>query len=231
MSEFADNVSGIGTLAEPVRRELYLYVCAQPDPVGRDEAAAAVGIPLHKAKFHLDRLEAEGLLETVFARLTGRTGPGAGRPSKLYRRVDRDITVSLPGRDYELAGLLMANAIDESSATGVPAIEVLNRAAAERGRSIGASLLKESGAPTTSANALKLASDALAAHGYEPRTASSRVELANCPFHSLSKSHTDMVCGMNLALIDALVETVDADRLACRLDPGDGRCCVVLENR
>jgi len=231
VSNFVEHVTGIGALAEPVRRNLYLYVCAQPDPVGRDQAAEAVGIPLHKAKFHLDKLEAEGLLETRFARLTGRTGPGAGRPSKLYSRADRDIAVSLPGREYELAGQLMAEAIAESAANGMPAIEALNRAAAERGRAIGAALLEQSGAPGSKAKALALASQALTAHGYEPRTVAGRVELANCPFHSLADTHTDMVCGMNLALIDALVETVEADKLACHLDPAKDRCCVVIESR
>lgn len=55
-------------------------------PVSRDQAADAVGIPRHQAKFHLDRLTAEGLLDTEYARLTGRSGPGAGRTAKLYRR-------------------------------------------------------------------------------------------------------------------------------------------------
>ena len=115
MTDFSERVAGIGALAEPVRHQLYLFVCAQPHAVSRDEAADAVGIPRHKAKFHLDKLEAEGLLETEFARLSGKSGPGAGRPSKLYRRTSRDIAVSLPGREYELAGRLMADAIAESS--------------------------------------------------------------------------------------------------------------------
>ncbi len=231
VSDFAENVSGIGALAEPVRRDLYLYVCAQPDPVSREEAAEAIDVPLHKAKFHLDRLEAEGLLVTQFARRSGKTGPGAGRPSKLYRRADREIAVSLPGREYELAGLLMAEAIAESAATGVSAIDALNRAAAERGLAIGTAVLEKSGPPRSKAAALELAGSALSAHGYEPRLVAKRVELANCPFHTLAHTHTEMVCGMNLALIDAMVSTVDADRLACHLEPGVGRCCVVLENR
>lgn len=231
MTDFSERVNGIGALSEPVRRDLYFYVCAQPDAVGRDEAADAIGIPRHKAKFHLDKLEAEGLLDTEFARLTGKTGPGAGRPSKLYRRADREIAVSLPGREYELAGRLLAEAITESTATGEPAIATLNRIAAERGRAMGESLLAASGVPRSRKKALKLACAALAQHGYEPREVDDRVVLANCPFHSLSESHTDMVCGMNLALIDAMVETVDADGLECHLDPGDHRCCVVLTAR
>ena len=94
------DAAGIGALADPVRRQLYQFACAQPAPVSRDQAADAVGIPHHQAKFHLDRLTAEGLLETGYARLTGRSGPGAGRTSKLYRRAHRDIAVSLPQREY-----------------------------------------------------------------------------------------------------------------------------------
>lgn len=231
MTDFAERVSGIGALSEPVRRKLYLYVCAQPHAVGREQAADAIGIPQHKAKFHLDKLEAEGLLDTEFARLSGKTGPGAGRPSKLYRRSAREISVSLPGREYELAGRLLAEAIAESAITGVPAIEELNRIAAERGRAMGESMLAATGTPRSHKKALKLACTALAEHGYEPREVDDRVVLANCPFHSLSESHTDMVCGMNLALIDAMVAAVDHDGLECHLDPGDDRCCVVLTAR
>ena len=38
-----------------------------------------------------------------FQRLTGRSGPGAGRTAKLYRRSDTEIGVSLPERRYDLA--------------------------------------------------------------------------------------------------------------------------------
>ena len=132
------DAAGIGALADPVRRQLYQFVYAQPAPVSRDQAADAVGIPHHQAKFHLDRLTAEGLLECDYARLTGRSGPGAGRTSKLYRRARRDIAVSLPQREYELAGRLMATAITRSAGTGEPVTEVLNRVARDYGQTIGA---------------------------------------------------------------------------------------------
>lgn len=231
MVDFSRRVAGIGALAEPVRRDLYRYVCAQPGAVSRDEAAEAVGIPHHKAKFHLDKLEAEGLLDSEFARLSGKSGPGAGRPSKLYRRTSRDIAVSLPGREYELAGRLMADAIAESSETGTPVIEALNRAAAARGRDMGAAAIATGGSPKGRRRALRLACTVLAEHGYEPRDDVKRVVLANCPFHTLATTHPEMVCGMNLALIDAMVDTVDAEGLESHLDPGEGRCCVVLAMR
>ena len=90
--EFAAQVTSVAALAEPVRRELYQYVIAQPEPVSRDQAGEAAGIPRHTAKFHLDRLCDEGLLQAEYRRLSGRVGPGAGRPAKLYRRGDRQFS-------------------------------------------------------------------------------------------------------------------------------------------
>ncbi|MEO7130909.1 MAG: transcriptional regulator [Dermatophilaceae bacterium] len=232
MSDFEQDVTGIGTLADPVRRELYLYVCAQPGAVGRDEAATAVGVAHHKAKFHLDRLEAEGLLVTEFARLTGRSGPGAGRPAKLYRRAERDITVSLPGREYEMAGHIMADAIAESMKTGCAVGEALESAAASRGRVLGAAAASS----IDSGDVLADASRLLAGHGYEPRTEAAgpepgdgqRVVMANCPFHSLTNSHSQLVCEMNHALLTGLADSIAPGRLIATLEPAVGRCCVVL---
>src|SRR5687767_15672 len=93
---FDAQVAGVAALGEPVRRRLYWFVAAQAHPVSRDQAADALGIARHIVKFHLDRLEADGLLEAEFSRPPGRGGPGAGRPAKLYRRSSRQFTVSLP---------------------------------------------------------------------------------------------------------------------------------------
>src|SRR6476659_1666933 len=95
---FAGRVTRLGVLADPVRRALYRFVAAQRGPVSRDQAADGVEVPRHTAKHHLDRLVDEGLLVTEFRRLTGRTGPGAGRPAKLYRRADTELEVSVPER-------------------------------------------------------------------------------------------------------------------------------------
>jgi predicted ArsR family transcriptional regulator len=117
----------------------------------------------------------------------------------------------------------MADAIAASAATGEPVIEALNRAAAAHGRSWGRAAIQSRAGRR---RAIDIARDALAAHGYEPRTEGKTVVLANCPFHSLAHAHTAMVCGMNLALIEALADEVDGIR--CSLEPADRRCCVVL---
>lgn len=219
MDDTTRNISGISTLDDKVRRELYRYVSGQASPVGREQAAKALGIPVHQAKFHLDRLEEGGLLVSEYVRLTGRSGPGAGRPAKVYRRRTEEIAVSLPGREYALAGELMATAIDEAVNQGTPVAEALGRAARNRGTEIGT-------AATDSGTPLQIAAGTLDSYGYEPRIDNGEVVMANCPFHALAKAHTQLVCEMNLALLDGLCERVGG--LTAVLQPGEGRCCVVL---
>jgi predicted ArsR family transcriptional regulator len=218
------DAAGIGALADPVRRQLYQYVCGQLGPVSRDQAADAVGIPHHQAKFHLDRLAEDGLLESDYARLTGRSGPGAGRTSKLYRRARRDIAVSLPQREYELAGRLMAQAIAQSAITGEPVVEVLNRVARDYGQAIG----DAERPPRNAAAALKLTLGVLSRHGYEPRFTDGEVELANCPFHAVAQEQTELACNMNHALISGVADALAPHGPEVRLCPGPDRCCVVL---
>ena len=226
--DFARRVTGVAALAEEVRRDLYLYVVAEPEPVSRDKAAAGVGVPRHTAKFHLDRLVADGLLETEFRRLSGRQGPGAGRPAKLYRRSPGEVTVSLPERHYDLAGRLLAAAIEDSSRDGTPVVAALQSGAQSFGSGLGAEARARAGDPVTAAAAQSAACDVLAEHGYEPRLADGSITLQNCPFHQLAQEHTDLVCGMNLDLIGGLAAALD-HHLTPRLEPADGRCCVVLD--
>jgi predicted ArsR family transcriptional regulator len=217
--DFGRDVAGIGALADDVRRELYLFVSGQPEPVSRDQAAAALDVPRHQAMFHPHRLAVAGLLEADYVRLTGRSGPGAGRPAKVYRRTDEEISVSLPGREYALAGELMAEAITRSAGTGTPITDALAEVAHERGATIGAAVQAD-GSP------LAIAVEALARFGYEPRLEDGRMVMANCPFHVLAETHTELVCQMNHALLGGICDRVGG--LRADLEPAEGRCCVVL---
>ncbi|MDN0197913.1 helix-turn-helix domain-containing protein [Streptomyces sp. S.PNR 29] len=210
------DVSAVAALDEPTRRKLYDHVVRQPRPVGRDEAAAALGLARQTAAFHLDRLADASLLDVVYERRTGRTGPGAGRPAKLYRRSAKQIDVSLPDRRYELAGRLLAQAVEESDATGEPVRDVLHRKAEDLGRQLGGN---------DAGDVFQL----LERCGYEPRREESAVVLVNCPFHALAREHTRTVCGMNLHLLRGVLEGLDDTGLAARLAPGPGQCCVRLE--
>jgi len=227
--DFADRVAGVAALADPIRCDLYLYVAAQPEPVSRDGAAEGVGVPRHTAKFHLDKLVEQGLLDTAFQRLSGRRGPGAGRPTKLYRRSARQVSVTLPERRYDLAGHLLAQAIDTSTRTGTPVLDALHTAATELGHTLGDQARQDMGPRPGHERGVTAACATLTAHGYEPRREAATITLANCPFDALARDHTELVCGMNLALLGAVADRVGDGMLTARLHPADDRCCVVLD--
>ncbi len=219
-------VAGIAALDQPVRRDLYALLRDHGGWVSRDEAADALELPRSVAAFHLDKLAEAGLAEVRFERPAGRTGPGAGRPAKRYRRSSNEVSVSLPERRYDLAGSLLADAVSEATATGRPVEEALHQAARAAGRQMGRDELPRR---RTAAATRRAAVTALDRLGYEPRQEGRDVVLANCPFHALAERHRSLVCGMNLDLLSGLAEGLDAsDRLAPRLEPTAGLCCVRL---
>jgi predicted ArsR family transcriptional regulator len=221
--EFATDVASIAALSEPVRRALYRYVVDQDGPVSRENAAAGVGVAHHVAKFNLDRLVSDGLLDVEYRRPPGRTGPGAGRPTKLYRRTARDIAVSLPERRYDLAGQVLADAVTAAARDHRPVADTLRAAARNAGHRMADTAERRPAAEPRQA-----VGDVLARHGYEPRSTAAGIVLANCPFHSLARDYTDLVCGMNLDLIEGVLDRVCPGRMAARLDPAPGRCCVTI---
>mgnify|MGYP000002785399 CR=1 FL=1 len=218
-----EQVAAVAALAEPTRRRLYDHVVRQPGPVSRDEAAAAVDVPRPTVAFHLDRLVADGLLEVVFARRTGRTGPGAGRPAKLYRRSPAGVAVSLPERRYDLAGDLLAEAVTEAQECGERPAAALDRVAYRRGRELGGCA-----GPHDLSGGRAAVLAALEEHGFEPRLEDGAVVLANCPFSALAGTHAELVCGMNLRLLQGVLDGVAPSGLAAELAPQPGRCCVRL---
>ncbi len=213
-----DEIGAVAVLADPVRRRLYDAVSAATGPVGREEAAGLASVPLHSARFHLDKLVDAGLLEVSYARLTGRTGPGAGRPAKLYRRSVAEVSVSLPRRSYDLVGGVLAAALERTIAGGDVA-ESLRNAAHSRGRAIGTSY-------DGGGDELDRASGVLAAEGYEPCRQDSEVRLRNCPFDALASDHTALVCGVNLDFVSGVLDGLGCASAHARLRPDPDHCCV-----
>lgn len=211
----AARLAALATLDDPVRRRLYEYVSGQDQPVSRDEAAAAAGIGRALAAYHLDKLAGAGLLDAAYQRPAGRTGPGAGRPAKLYRPSARELSVSVPPRAYELLARLLAEAA-ESDTTG-QVRGTLHRVAHDLGRQLGA---EEAGAGPAAL---------LERYGYQPRTGPDGViELRNCPFHQLARSHQDLVCSLNLHLVEGVIAGSRHPGARAELRPHPGRCCVVV---
>jgi predicted ArsR family transcriptional regulator len=184
-----DRIAALAALDDPTRRAAFDLVAHSATPVSRDAAAEALGISRRAAAFHLDRLAAQGLLAVEYRRPPGRSGPGAGRPAKLYRRIEDEIAVSVPSRQYDLVAGVLAAAAAESIDTGTAVQDLLDQTAYQTGRTIGA-------AAGTLLTALEDA-------GYDPRgdDPDGALILANCPFHRLARQFTALVCGMNLQLL------------------------------
>ena len=222
MPDSLDDVAGLAALVEPVRRRLYRYVARSPEPVGREQAAAALDLPVHTAKFHLDRLVDDGLLDVEFRRLTGRTGPGAGRPAKLYRRAERELAVSVPERHYDLLSEVLARAAAASVERRVPVDEVGPEVARLRGQELGSAYPGSTGGGTP----LDRLATALEDVGYEPAMEADRLVLENCPFDRVAREHTALVCGLNLDFVAGMIEGLGCRGIAASLEPAPGRCCV-----
>jgi predicted ArsR family transcriptional regulator len=213
--ELDRRLAALASLGDPLRRDLYHCVTSRDGGVGRDEAAATVGISRALAAYHLDKLVEAGLLDTRFERRSGRRGPGAGRTAKLYLRSARPVEVALPARDYELIAGLLARAVEADPSAGVRT--ELDRAA----HALGAEVAAEAGDEVTVRRLL-------ADRGYEPYDDGGTLRLRNCPFGRLAEAHRDLVCRANLAFLQGLLEGHRRGGRRAVLDPGPGRCCVAL---
>jgi predicted ArsR family transcriptional regulator len=212
----------LASLGDALRRDLYRCVTSRDGGVGRDEAAARVGVSRALAAYHLDKLVEAGLLDTRFERRTGRRGPGAGRTAKLYQRPAGAVEVALPARDYEVIAEIMARAI-EADASG-QARTTLTQAARAMGPELAAHPTSPGRRPQ-GANAVRaLLSD----RGYEPYDDNGVIRFRNCPFDQLAQAHRDLVCRANLAFVEGLLEGHEDSGLQAVLDPRPDRCCVAL---
>lgn len=209
---WADRMAALASLGDEKRRQLFELVASSPGAVGRDEVARVSGIPRSTVSFHLDRLVQDGVLAVEFHKAPGRTGPGSGRPAKMYRPVAGEIGASVPDRNYDLAGELMAAAISESASGGTPIEESLRAVGYRRGRSLA-----------ESADSLE---DFLTRAGYCPRPdGEGGLVLPNCPFHRLSKEHPDVVCRLNGAFLRGAATACRGSGDNVADDGRPGFCC------
>ena len=214
----ADRVAAVSALDEPVRRALLDHVSRSEAPVSRDDVAEAFGLARSTAAFHLDRLAEAGLLAVEFRRLAGRTGPGAGRPTKLYTKAAGEVAVTVPERRYDYVGdLLLAGDRGVGAHRRVGA-DALRRTAEQAGRTLAAG----------GRSLERILED----QGFEPRPDSDGgLVLGNCPFHRLARQHTEVVCHLNLDLLRGAADGSGDRRHTMVFDPEMGRCCVRAARR
>ena len=211
----------MGALAEPLRRALYRLSPRGRSPLGatRPRTASRSG---HTAKFHLERLVNEGLLDTEFRRLTGRTGPGAGRPRQALppRRPRGRRQPSRPPLRPRGLGAGQGHRAPPHR-RGAPAEAVSAAAAAA-----GAQVADRASPPDRRTSQLRRVAAVLEEVGYEPRIDDNVVTSTNCPFDRLASSRTELVCGLNLALVDAVADRLGCAGVKAELDPEPPNCCV-----
>src|SRR5262244_3201916 len=138
----AADLMAVALLAEPTRQRLYLYLRERGEPVGREEAARHAGIKPRLAAFHLDRMADAGLLEVGYRRLSGRVGPGAGRPAKVYLISSRPVSVEIPQTRYGLAASMMATALS-ANGNGTGGAESLRAVATAVGEGLGGEVRRQ----------------------------------------------------------------------------------------
>lgn len=241
-------LEALGALAEPLRRRTYEYVAAQSEPVNRDATAAALDVARSVAAFHLDKLVQAGLLDVEYRRPPGRSGPGAGRPTKWYRAVEQDVALSVPERRYEVAASLLAQSLAETPKSD-PARKALKKVARRYGRALAASSASPtvippalgrsepgpsepgSSEPRPPKRRLEQVSGLLEQNGYHPRIAGDELTLENCPFRAVADLSPELICAMNLECIQGVLDEFGDPSLAARLEPAPGRCCVTVTTR
>ena len=100
--------SGLAAIANPALLEALAFARSRPEPVTAADLAAATAVHRNVAAARLDALAAAGVLSTSYARRSGRSGPGAGRPAKLYSVMPELDAIAYPQRRFErLVGRLL----------------------------------------------------------------------------------------------------------------------------
>ena len=223
----AADVMAVALLAEPTRRRLYLYVRERGEPVGREEAARHAGIKPRLAAFHLDRMAEAGLLDVGYRRLSGRVGPGAGRPAKVYSVSSRSFSVEVPQTRYGLAASMMATALSADGPEGDG--QSLQVVATAVGESLGGEIRQHA---RTKGARLEAVQQQLNQLGYEPRVQESgEWTMRNCIFAELSSSHRELVCPMNAAFVTGLADGAHVKSLRIERRTAPPGCCVRLTSQ
>ncbi len=212
----------VAALVDPVRRSLYEHVRAQGHPVTREQAGDSIGISRTLTAFHLDKLVEAGLLRARYEAPADRPR-GRGRAPKVYEPVDEGLSVTVPARQYELIGEILADAVagrpaDAGAAATGRAVETGRELASASGLATGPG--SEVGTQLAAAYALLLDL------GFEPVTEEHRIALRNCPFRRLAQRQAALVCGLNVSFVGGLLDGLGADRLRAELRPQPGHCCV-----
>jgi predicted ArsR family transcriptional regulator len=175
------------------------------------------------AAFHLDRMAEAGLLDVEYRRLSGRAGPGAGRPAKVYSVSSRSFSVEVPQTRYALAASMMATALTEGGPRANDT-KSLQEVATAVGESLGDEIRRQARTKGARQEAVQ---GKLKQLGYEPQVQESgEWKMRNCIFSDLSLSHREVVCPMNAALVTGMLNAAHLSSLHVESGKTRPGCCV-----
>jgi len=216
----------IAALADPVRRRLYVLVSSHEGDVTREQARRALGITRAAATFHLEKLVDEGLLAADYRRVSGRRGPGAGRPARVYTGPAKEVRIQIPARDYELIARLLLEGLNQKSQS---APKIAHEAARKFGKTLGIEARQGAGTRPNRTHLIQALTNVLRDRGFQPQwRKDGELSLGNCPFDALSRDYRDAVCPTNLSMMHGALDGLRAPGIEAVLDPQPGMCCVTF---
>ena len=192
----------------PRRTEVLAFLRNADAPRSAADVAAATGLHVNTARFHLDGLVADG-----FAEREAEERDVPGRPRMLYFARAQ----SSGPRSFGLLAEMLTGL--------VASLEGAGPVATEAGRAWGRHLI-ERAAPSEKVDAdeaTRRLNRVLDAIGFQPevRPAGDETELRlhHCPFREVAERHTDVVCAIHLGLMQGALDELHAPVGAESLEP------------
>jgi predicted ArsR family transcriptional regulator len=228
-------LSRLDAVGDSKLREALLYVRGSASPVTADDAAAELGVHRSVARGRLERLVRAGVVATSFARRSGRTGPGAGRPAKLYSPAPESDALEFPPRQLPA---LVARLLEELPSEG------REEALRDAGEDFGRHLAREAGLGPSESVSEGIDNVCAAVRSLGFQAALDRIEgdtatinTPTCPLRPLVAERLEAALidrGMWAGLVESGVAGVRAESVECEthscLD-GHESCAVVIRLR
>jgi predicted ArsR family transcriptional regulator len=193
-------------LASAPRRRVLGLLTAAAGPLDAVTVAAGMGLHVTTARFHLEQLEAAGLVERRINRAGGR-----GRPQVLFSPVPEPLPADDAQQQLTQA---LAAVIGEDDDGG--------RARSVRAGERWSTQFAAGDVPAGPvADVLPPLLRVLAEIGFEPehRTGEAMIALPACPFRAEARQNPDVVCSVHLGLLKGVARSLGHDSEGLGLRP------------
>lgn len=204
---YADPPDDVGIGAS--RRRVLAALQAADGPLGVNAICAQVGLHANTARFHLDALVKQRLVERA---TEPREGPG--RPRALYKSISEG--TARGARRYGLLAQMLVEYVATHAERPV-------RAALDAGEAWGRSAARADAPAASGPGAVRALTEILGDYGFAPEavTAGGRqqIRLHHCPFREAAETNRDVVCALHLGLMRGVLGELNAPAQAETLDP------------